>query len=481
MAITRLFHMKECGGHSPSIHLKNAINYIIKPTKTQDLRFIGGLGSLGGDKILKTFLDTKKFYHKEKGRQGYHFVISFIEDEVNAETAFQIMQEFTDMYLKNNYDNVFAVHTDTDHIHGHLVFNSVNYDGNKYHYKKGDWQKFIQPITNELCRKYNLSEIIFKEDAKSQHKTYNKWSENKRNENLLDHIDDTINKVSSYSNFLVAMKNDHGYEIREGYSQIYGRYLSIKAPGKKAVRTYQLDSDYTVSGIYDRIISSSIDDSQSLDILEDEFTHATAACNPYVYHFKFHGKLKNYRFSPYQKIFAKKWWWQIKIFKSQKHCNAWKYQQHIRDIKKLEKECVYLKVNNITSKSDLESKKQLLSGALQNLNVHKKEIYKFYGDHKFEFKLLREYRQLETKPFSKDIHSRMEEIENLISIPQADHEYSQYRNRLDQIRLQKKNLNSELKMVTEVQRSLELSQKPTTTIKEKKMDKNEKIATGGRA
>lgn len=480
MAITRLFHMKECSGHSPSIHLKNAINYVIDPTKTQDQRFVGGLGSLGGDKALQTFLDTKKFYHKERGRQGYHFVISFIEDEVNAETAFQIMQEFTEMYLKNNYDNVFAVHTDTDHIHGHLVFNSVNYDGIKYHYKKGDWQKFIQPITNELCRKYNLSEIIFKEDAKSQHKTYNKWSENKRNENLLDHIDDTINKVSNYSDFIDAMKNDYGYEIREGCSQIYGRYLSIKAPGKKAVRTYQLDSNYTVTGINKRICSCLNNAPKSPDISEEEFTQATAACNPYIYHFKFHGNLKNYYFSPFQKFLAKKWWWKIKVFKTQKYCNTWKYQQHIRDIKKLERECIYLKKNNITTQSDIQSRKQFLSSNIQDLNFAKKEIYNFYGERKFEFKLLREYRQLEAKPVSNDIRSRMNEIEGLISISEADHEYNHYRNRLDKIRLQKKNLNAEIKMVTAIEQSLETRQKPTTTMKDRKNDKNEKLASGGR-
>ena len=41
----------------------------------------------------------------------------------------------------------------TDHVHSHIVFNSVSFvDGKKYRYEKGDWAKYIQPITNKLCQ-----------------------------------------------------------------------------------------------------------------------------------------------------------------------------------------------------------------------------------------------------------------------------------------------------------------------------------------
>ena len=29
-------------------------------------------------------------------------------------------------------------------------------DGKKYRYEKGDWAKYIQPITNKLCQEYGL-------------------------------------------------------------------------------------------------------------------------------------------------------------------------------------------------------------------------------------------------------------------------------------------------------------------------------------
>lgn len=70
------------------------------------------------------------------GRQGYHFVISFEPGETDADEAYKITKEFAKKYLGENYDYVFATHTDKNHIHSHLIFNSVSRtDGYKYRYE----------------------------------------------------------------------------------------------------------------------------------------------------------------------------------------------------------------------------------------------------------------------------------------------------------------------------------------------------------
>lgn len=48
------------------------------------------------------------------------------------------------------YDFVCSVHQDRDHLHMHLIFNSVRRTGGKYHYKKGEWNRIIKPLTNCL-------------------------------------------------------------------------------------------------------------------------------------------------------------------------------------------------------------------------------------------------------------------------------------------------------------------------------------------
>ena len=70
------------------------------------------------------------------------------------------------------------MHDNTEHIHSHIIFNSVSFmDGRKYRYEKGDWIKIIQPITNRLCEKYGLSILDIEEE---QSTTRNQKSRNYR-------------------------------------------------------------------------------------------------------------------------------------------------------------------------------------------------------------------------------------------------------------------------------------------------------------
>lgn len=166
MAITKLNCIKsaEESGREASEHLYNALRYIANPEKTQGGRFVGGLNVLPDWKsAYDQMMMTKKFYGKTDMRQGYHFILSFLpEEHVPAELAFQITKEFCEKYLGDQYECLYSVHDDRPHTHGHIVFNSVNLQtGLKYHYKAGDWRKYIQPITNELCAKYGLQTIKF--------------------------------------------------------------------------------------------------------------------------------------------------------------------------------------------------------------------------------------------------------------------------------------------------------------------------------
>lgn len=101
---------------------------------------------------------TKELYGKTGGRQGYHIVISCPPEEGTPEQLLELMKEFAQEFLGDDYEAVYSVHVDKEHNHGHLVFNSVNMNtGKKYEYKKGDWKYEIQPITNRLCEKHGLS------------------------------------------------------------------------------------------------------------------------------------------------------------------------------------------------------------------------------------------------------------------------------------------------------------------------------------
>ena len=122
-------------------HLSNSIRYIMNPKKTEDGKWIGGNAGVTSDEVYQMMMDTKMDWDKLEGRQGYHFVISFKPGEATEEIAYQVLKEFCEEYLGDNYDYVFSIHNDHDHMHGHIVFNSVNrISGYKYRYENGDWE-----------------------------------------------------------------------------------------------------------------------------------------------------------------------------------------------------------------------------------------------------------------------------------------------------------------------------------------------------
>lgn len=142
--------MKDCGGHFHGKHLKSSLEYILKPEKTQDGRLVGAI-NCQVDTAFEQMKETKRLFGKIDKRQGYHLILSFKENEVDPDTAMEITQKFVQEYLGKEYEAVYAVHDNTEHVHSHIVFNSVSFvSGKKYRYEKGDWARDIQPITNGL-------------------------------------------------------------------------------------------------------------------------------------------------------------------------------------------------------------------------------------------------------------------------------------------------------------------------------------------
>lgn len=160
MAILKQMHLKADKGADPSRHLRNCLDYILKPQKCDHGRLAGAKNCVAESNMAyELMMRTKKAHGKLHGRQGYHYVLSFARDEVTPETALEITEKFVDEYLQGQYEAVYAVHTDTAHIHSHIVFNSVGLSGYKYHAPKGEWEHVILPIVNDLCAQYGLSQV----------------------------------------------------------------------------------------------------------------------------------------------------------------------------------------------------------------------------------------------------------------------------------------------------------------------------------
>lgn len=268
MAYLRLGHIKESSGSNKSAGLKKCIDYIFNPLKTEDKKLIGGYNisvldnkAEATDSVYNQMLETKIAYDKTDGRQGYHYKLSFPENEkITPELAMQITNEFCEECF-TGYECAYAVHTNTKHLHSHIVFNSVNsFDGYKYQYHNGDWAKKIQPAANRICIKYGLSslDLNLDEDFTLKHKCkdYGSWKKQSSKpkydsyvnnggrytkSDIISDIDDCINMSSDWLSFVKNME-DRGHKLDDS-----GKYLKVLAPGrKKWCRTYNLTDDKNI-------------------------------------------------------------------------------------------------------------------------------------------------------------------------------------------------------------------------------------------
>lgn len=94
MAITKILHMKQAKSGYLAKHLANGLKYIMDPDKTEDGRYIGGSNCFP-ENALEQMLETKRHFGKLDKRQGYHFIISFEEEEITENTAFELVGEFS--------------------------------------------------------------------------------------------------------------------------------------------------------------------------------------------------------------------------------------------------------------------------------------------------------------------------------------------------------------------------------------------------
>lgn len=371
MGITKLMHMKE----SPKCahaHLRNAINYILdvknNGEKTEGGIWVGGNSGADHKEVLENFLETKRDYGKLNGRQGYHFVISFAPGETNIQTVYNVAKEFCKAYLGDDYDYVFAVHNDKPHLHAHVIFNSVDrIDGHKYHYKKGDWKKDIQPVTDRICKQFGLKEL--KVNEKRQGTSYAEWAAVKKGnlcgKNIIRaDIDRAIEHSGTFEEFRDEMKR-MGYKIRTGNSKKYGQYLSFKMPGGgRARRDYNLGDGYLAEDIKEKIRTKSggrsyeevseklLEKAAGFGFLKPTITQKSTRTFRRMYQAVSYYMLPNPYAVPQHQV-----------------------RQDMLRINNLLEECRYLKENHITTKAELEKRQAELSGKQRLLEAERKTLY----------------------------------------------------------------------------------------------------------
>ena len=262
MGTVKMMNIKESKTGNPSLHLKNSIEYVLNPDKCESGRWVGGTAGTTADEIYQNMIATKELFgkltnEKQNRRQGYHFVFTFAPGETDEQGCFEMAEELCEKMLPN-LQYVIAVHNDKNHMHAHIVFNSVDLDGNMCHFKTGDdgdWRKTIQPLANKIAKDHGCSEINLWSNNPTKGKE--KWQRNtagfNRYELIRQDIDKAIALSSSYDEVLSCLR-DNDYTIREGSSKKYGSYLTFNPLwDAQRTRNYRLGPGYSVEDIIRRV------------------------------------------------------------------------------------------------------------------------------------------------------------------------------------------------------------------------------------
>ena len=209
MAITKILARKG--------RLDIGINYALNGDKTEERVLTAHLNCDPG-RECRQMLDTKRAVGKEDGVQYYHIIQSFKPGEITPELALEVAKEFAQEHLAG-YETVIGVHVDKEHIHAHLVFNSVNADtGEKYHSNAQSYYQQIRAISDRLCREHGLSVIMEGESAQAV--SYIEWLRQSKGQptfrSMLEaDLRAAIEDANDLGHFFMLMEH-MGYEISHG-------------------------------------------------------------------------------------------------------------------------------------------------------------------------------------------------------------------------------------------------------------------------
>jgi len=213
-------------------------------------------------------LKNRKAANYQKGKRevkAHHFIQSFKPGEGTPEQIHKIGLETAYKYFGADAQIIVATHTDQDHLHNHILVNSVNLNGNKITMGKNPLQR-LRNTSDIICNKYGLSIIPpkdkFTKKSNSQH--YKTWSRNnpdkkptrQRHNSWHDKvrldIDRAIVSSNNFEDFLIRL-DERGYKTKG--SEPNGRkYFAIAQKNKdRFTRTKSLGENYTEDRIRDRI------------------------------------------------------------------------------------------------------------------------------------------------------------------------------------------------------------------------------------
>ena len=228
------------------------LDYDQKPEKTMDGALVSSY-MCSPESAAQEFEISHQLYHMLTGRSQpkarevvmYRILQSFKPGEVTPEQANRIGYELAMRFTGGKHQFVVATHTDKEHIHTHIEFNSVNLDcDGKFKNVKGS-ALVLRRLNDELCRENGLSVI---EHPARNSKAHREQAAIKYGNSFKEQLRQTIDRVlpasQDYEDFLEKMRAE-GYEVKKE-----GGNVAFRAPAQERfTRSYRLGDNYTLDAL----------------------------------------------------------------------------------------------------------------------------------------------------------------------------------------------------------------------------------------
>ena len=244
MAATRLIALHKNKGKSVAACLKSRTDYAKNPDKTNRGELVSSYecSPLTAD---EEFMLSKQQYELATGRRQKNDVIayqirqSFKPGEITAEEANKVGYELAMRFTKGKYAFIVATHTDREHIHNHIIYNSTALDGTRKFRDFFFSALAVQRLSDLICLEHQLSVIEIKPYRERQKRTLYPPKESNR-DRLCRVIDSVLDeKPKDYEDFLQKLEQQ-GYEVKRG------KHTAVKCKGQKRfIRFRTLGTGYS--------------------------------------------------------------------------------------------------------------------------------------------------------------------------------------------------------------------------------------------
>ena len=232
LAATRLIALHKNKGKSVAACLKSRTDYAQNPDKTQQGELVSSY-ECSPLTVDEEFMISKRQYELMTGRRqksdviAYQIRQSFKPGEITAEEANKVGYKLAMRFTKGKHAFIVATHTDRQHIHNHIIYNSTALDSTR---KFRDFLLSglaVQRLSDLICLEHQLSVIEIKPYRERQKRTPYPLKESNRDK-LCAVIDGILlnEKPASFEVFLQKLE-------RQGYEAKRSKHTAVKGKGQK--------------------------------------------------------------------------------------------------------------------------------------------------------------------------------------------------------------------------------------------------------